>query len=308
MNTVLGRWIAALRLDCGLTRGKLAEHLGVPASTVARWESENETVPAEVLGALAEALHVPLDDLLALHASSRRLKTSIPARTRRIATYPVQGTLDEMLELGGRVASSLALHLERKLTRRVYNEVLERFPRDSALQLLFTHHLIAFGAHPRKARLLDLGCTLLITQRRRKVYDGERQRYALVLPIDDWVLVLVPQVPVGVPGCPKIHRIDFLALYADSYGHRQWIDLSVEDAPLERDEHADCPSLLGIPRLGYDSAHVCRPDMVALLVSDVRRYMTSDVVHANGVVTLRIRQPARLDPPPIRRRRDPEPS
>lgn len=299
METVLGRWIAVLRMDCGLTRGNLAERLGVPASTVARWECESETVPADVLQALAEALHVPLDDLLALHAQSlRRVRIPRAAATRkRLLKYPVEGNVAEMFRIGGSLGRILSSRVEKRLTRPLYDEVLARFPRDSALQLLFTHHMMAFGADVRKVRLLDLGCGLLVTQRTRKLYDGDRERYALILPGDDWVLVLVPQVSISVPGCPQIYRADFLTLYADSYGHRHWLDISVEDLPTEPEEHADCPSILGLPRFRFVTEHVLREEFAAQLVNDLKRYMTSDVVHRGGVTTLRVRQPVKLEPP-----------
>lgn len=301
METVLGRWIAVLRLDCGLTRGTLAARLGVPASTVARWECESESVPAEVLEALAEALQVPLNDLLALHAQANR-RVRIPramASRKRPLKYPVAGTVSEMTRVYRKLGRALSKQVQEKFPGRRYHELLEQFPRDSALQLLFSHHMLAHGADQRKVRLLDLGCGLFVTQRTRKLYDGDRERHALILPGDDWVLVLVPQVPIAVPTCPQIYRADFLGLYADSYGHRHWLDITVEDVPTEPQQHMNCPSALGMPRFRFTTDHLRRENFVPLMIADLRRYMMSDVVHDGGVTTIRVRQPARLDAPSL---------
>lgn len=305
MSTVLGRWIVVLRIDCGLTRRNLAERLGVAPSTLARWECDSETVPTEYLGKLAEALHVPVDDLMALHAqSSRRLKprNSETAPARRVTRYPVAGTPAEMFAFGGGLAVDIYTRVSSRLKQRTHAEVLEKFPRDSAVQLMATHHLLACGADVRKLRLLELGCSLLVMQRTRKVYDGDRDRYALILPGDDWLLVLVPQVSLAVPGCPQIYRADFLGLYVDGYGHRQWVDITVDSPRSADDVHADCPSVLGLPRFHYTPEMVLLPNFGVGMVGDIRRFMISDVVHPHGVTTLRVRQPARLDPPSLKPR------
>lgn len=301
MNKVLGRWIAVLRMDCGLSRRKLAERLGVAPSMVEQWESESESVPAELVSALADTLHVSPDDLLALQATSRRPRArSIVGQRplkKRVLPYPVAGTLAEMLALAGPIGWDLSARVEQRLTKPDYERMLQRFPRDSALQLLFTHHLLAAGAAIRRTSLLDLGCGLLVTKRAQRAYDGDRERQALFLAQDDWMLVATPQVPLGVPGCPQIHRADLLALYVDSYGHRQWFDVTIDEVQPEEDPHADCPSLLGLPRLRYGAAQVIDEGFASRFASDIRRFMTSDVMHADGVTTLRVRQPARLEPP-----------
>lgn len=300
MNRVLGRWIAVLRMDCGLTRRKLAERLGVPPSTVERWESESETVPPECLGRLAEALEVPLHDLLALHEQSSRSLTlqvgPLPTSTRRMRRYKVVGTREDMLLAGGETALTLCEQVEERMTARLYAQLGRSFPRDSELQLMAAYHVIAAGGDLRKVRLMDLGCGL-------QVNDADRESYALILPGDDWLLLLVPQVSLSIPTCPQIYRADFLGLYVDSYGHRHWLDLTIDDVPAPP-EHANCPTVLGIPRFSYGSAQVRRSDFGSYLVEDIRRYMVSDVVSRGGTTSLRVRQPRRQDPPLWRGRND----
>lgn len=312
MNKVLGRWIAVLRMDCGLSRRKLAERLGVAPSTVEQWESENAAVPPELVSALADTLHVSTDELLALEAhSSRPRLRSLPGqrpRKRRLLPYPIEGTLAQMLEQGGPLAWALSAQVEQRLTPPAYHRVLSQLPRDNALQLLAMHHLLALGAHTAKTTLLEQGCSLLVTRRTRPIFDSDRERHVLQLAHDDAFLAIFPQVPICVPGCPQIYRADFLVLYVDAYGHRQWLDVTIAPAASPVDDHADCPSALLIPRFRFTETDVLAEDFGPRFVADVRRYMTSDVLHESGVTTLRVRQPARLNAPALTARRDASPS
>ena len=303
MNRVLGRWIAVLRTDCGMSRRKLAERLGVTTSTVEQWESESATVPPELISALADSLHVSAEQLLSLEAHSRLLpprdsRGPRPARKRPLP-YPVQGSLADMLDLAGSLAWSLSAQAEQRLGRPLYHRTLQQLPRDCTLQLLAMHHLLARGAELRRASLLELGCGLMVTRRTRPVFDGDRERQVLVVTDEDAQLIFAPQVTLRVPECPHLYRADLLALYADAYGHLQWFDITVEPAATPLHEHVDCPLALGLPRLRFHEGHVLRPDFDRLLVAEARRYMTSDVVHGGGVTTLRVRQPARFNAPSI---------
>ena len=55
--------IKELRLSVGLTQSELAEKLNVLQSTVARWESGDNTPRTEKLPELAEILKCTIDDL-----------------------------------------------------------------------------------------------------------------------------------------------------------------------------------------------------------------------------------------------------
>lgn len=308
MNRVLGRWIAALRMDCGLSRRSLAERLGVPASTVGRWESEGESIPAELLKPLAETLQVSAEDIDALQ-SRGSIGQHKPAATRarrpkKVLPYPVRGSLSEMLEMGGETAWALSAEAEARLGASTYQEVVRALPRDNALQLLIAHHVIALGAQVQSLVLEDLGCTFVITHRTKRASDGHRPRPVLVLRLTDGTIYMAGQVSIAVPGCPRIYRSDFLVLYDDDYGHRQWLDLTVDVASTTPDMHVDCPSVLGVPRFSFAEAQVQRADFGAAFVADLRRYMTSDVLHRRGLTTVRVRQPARLIAPALQPRED----
>lgn len=297
-----------LRIDCGLSRRKLAERLGVAPSTVEQWESENAPVPPELVNALADTLHVSADELLSLEAHSR------PPRQRGLAghrpvkkrplPYPIAGTLTDMLEMDEPLARALSTRVEQQLTKPVYQRLLQQFPRDNALQLMAAHHLLAMGAALGKTTLLDQGCGLLVTRRTRSIFDGDRERQALLLSHDDAFLAIFPQISICVPGCPQIYRADFLVLYVDAYGHRQWLDITIAPTSTAVDEHADCPSALLMPRFRFTESDVLSHDFGPRLVADIRRFMTSDVVHETGVTTLRVRQPARMSAPALTRRSD----
>ncbi len=305
-NTVLGRWIAVLRVDCGLSRRTLADRIGVPPATVERWESDSESVPAEVLGALAEALHVPMEDLAALHAQAtvRSESTSLAAR-RRMSRAAVKVTLVDLVSTYPEVMP-LFKDLKARIEPETFKTMRTRVPRRNVEQLLAFLHFLAMGGGLHKITLADIGCNLLVVREtkrgknRRKEYDGDRERFALIMPGDDWLIALIPQVPVTVPGCPQVYTMDFLGLYVDSFGHRQWVDITIEDPSSTPGPHANCPSMLGLPRLKFGSKDVLDPDFGVRLVANIHRYMTSDVAYQGGCITMRIRQPRRLLAPRIK--------
>ena len=61
----IGRYIALLRRQAGLTQEKLGEKLGVTNKTISRWENGNYMPDIEMFGLLAKEFHVSINDLLA---------------------------------------------------------------------------------------------------------------------------------------------------------------------------------------------------------------------------------------------------
>lgn len=61
----IGKYIAFLRRQAGLTQEKLGEKLGVTNKTISRWENGNYMPDIEMLGLLSKEFHVSINDLLA---------------------------------------------------------------------------------------------------------------------------------------------------------------------------------------------------------------------------------------------------
>lgn len=65
----IGKFIAALRKEKGLTQEQLGEKLGVTNKTVSRWETGTYLPPAEMLLSMSELFSVSINEIL----SGRRL-------------------------------------------------------------------------------------------------------------------------------------------------------------------------------------------------------------------------------------------
>lgn len=60
----IGRFIAGLRKERGLTQEKLAESLGISNKTISRWENGSYLPPVEMLMELSEFFGVSINELL----------------------------------------------------------------------------------------------------------------------------------------------------------------------------------------------------------------------------------------------------
>lgn len=60
----IGKYIAFLRRQAGLTQEKLGQKLGVTNKTVSRWENGNYMPDIETLELLAKEFHISINDLL----------------------------------------------------------------------------------------------------------------------------------------------------------------------------------------------------------------------------------------------------
>ena len=70
--SVYGLHLATLRQAAGLTQQQLADAVGVKQSNIAFWERAAKPPRGEVLPALAKALGVSIDELLAVSASGQK--------------------------------------------------------------------------------------------------------------------------------------------------------------------------------------------------------------------------------------------
>lgn len=71
MDTIkIGKFLAELRKERGLTQEKLAEKLGISNKTVSRWENGNYMPPVEMLMELSELYGVSINEIL----SGKRLE------------------------------------------------------------------------------------------------------------------------------------------------------------------------------------------------------------------------------------------
>ena len=69
----MGRRIAALRRQAGLTQEQVAERLGVTAQAVSKWENDVSCPDISLLPGLAELLGVSTDELLGVRPVEPRV-------------------------------------------------------------------------------------------------------------------------------------------------------------------------------------------------------------------------------------------
>ena len=77
-NETLGRRIARLRLEHGMTQERLAGELGVTAQAVSKWENDLSAPDISLLPALAKTFGVSVDQLLGVEPIVRAV---VPAQT-----------------------------------------------------------------------------------------------------------------------------------------------------------------------------------------------------------------------------------
>ena len=105
-NETLGRRIARLRLEYGMTQERLAMKMGVTAQAVSKWENDLSAPDIMLLPELARTLGVTVDELLeAAHADKKRRGDAItliqPEVLGRCGLYPTNyDELRRVLELG----------------------------------------------------------------------------------------------------------------------------------------------------------------------------------------------------------------
>lgn len=79
-----GAHLASLRQSAGLTQQQLADAVGVKQSNIAFWERAAKPPRGEVLPALADALGVTIDQLLAVSSSSSSRRRGPASRLEKL--------------------------------------------------------------------------------------------------------------------------------------------------------------------------------------------------------------------------------
>ncbi|MCL2546534.1 MAG: helix-turn-helix domain-containing protein [Oscillospiraceae bacterium] len=74
MTIKIGAKIKALRKKADVTQDRLAEHLGVTAQAISRWESEICYPDIEILPAIADFFNVSLDELVGMNQKQKENK------------------------------------------------------------------------------------------------------------------------------------------------------------------------------------------------------------------------------------------
>ena len=87
----LGRKIAALRKETGLTQAQLGEAIGISQQHMASFEAGRRRVPVSALPTLARTLAVPIEDLLS--------DSTPPAAKKRGPTPKLQRQLERVSRL-----------------------------------------------------------------------------------------------------------------------------------------------------------------------------------------------------------------
>lgn len=89
MDTILiGKFLAALRKERGLTQEELGEKIGVTNKTISRWENGNYMPPVEALLALSELYEISINEIL----TGRRLSME---DYKESAEKNIQATLEK---------------------------------------------------------------------------------------------------------------------------------------------------------------------------------------------------------------------
>ena len=126
MNQIkIGKFIAALRKEKGMTQEQLGEKLGVTNKTVSRWENGNYMPDVEMLSLLSEEFGVSINELI----SGERIMAEDfrkAADSNLVASYPVLG----MYELApGFLFSFIATVVFSLLSKKPSSEMLDEFDR-----------------------------------------------------------------------------------------------------------------------------------------------------------------------------------
>lgn len=117
-----GDAVRVRREELGLAQGELASHLGVSQQTVSRWEQGNAFPPPRRIPAVAEILHLDLDDL-------HRLAGYLPRDERSSAWEQFHAAFIRMGELSDDELLLLIDHAWDEYRRRRLPAPEEKRPR-----------------------------------------------------------------------------------------------------------------------------------------------------------------------------------
>jgi transcriptional regulator with XRE-family HTH domain len=98
----LGKRVAELRKELGMTQSQLAECLGISQQLIAAYEAGTRKIPASLLPVLAKLFAVPLEQLVGMEAlpAKRGPASLLQRQMEQIATMPKskQKFITEMLD------------------------------------------------------------------------------------------------------------------------------------------------------------------------------------------------------------------
>lgn len=83
MNETLGKRIAALRREAGMTQEELAEKVGISAQAVSKWENEQTCPDITLLPVLAKLFGVTVDELLSGKQVAQAQVQLVPEEKRK---------------------------------------------------------------------------------------------------------------------------------------------------------------------------------------------------------------------------------
>ena len=276
-----GGHLRQLRKERGLTQSQVAAMAGVTQGTVSNWEVGCLEMSGSHAEAMAGALRVPVSYLRERRCDEVAAPLKLTGVVRRrlppaleLPRYPVKGGLDQMLALGP-VAVEAYERARQKHGLDVIAAVVDRFPRDTATELLGHFQLLAEGAVLRRTTLSSLNFPLVSIDGPLTFQNAHGAvREVLVLERSDAFLIGIPQVWVPLPRSNRSCRADLFVIY--SRGSRSML----ADVEYDGTQHSDFAqldaeraALLGVPRLGYPNARVRQPGFIGTLVDDLRHHL-----------------------------------
>ena len=94
MNMTIGKRIALLRKEKGLTQEELATHMGVSPQAVSKWENDQTCPDISALPRLARLLGVSVDELLEGKAELPAVRVLPPAERKPLTDMMLRVTVD----------------------------------------------------------------------------------------------------------------------------------------------------------------------------------------------------------------------
>lgn len=264
-----GCFIRKRRTDLGLTLRTCGARLGVHFTLVGMWERGEEPVPRRFQDPLAGLLRVPAAELAGRWDPIPLLDSQ---ETPDFPAYPIKGSVEEMRALG-RLAVTMYDRALHRHSLGVHDEMRDRFPRDSPVELLGAYDLLARGAVLQFRRLLHLGFRRFVIQRKTQRYIGDLARHALFLAGPGYTLLAVPQVSVWVGVQKRERRMDFLVYFQCGKGPGIWIDVEIDGRDHDDQEEEDDQRAWGLHvyTLRYRAQAVRDGLFVERLVRDAHR-------------------------------------
>ena len=94
MDMTIGKRIAALRKEKGLTQEELAQHMGVSGQAVSKWENDQTCPDISALAKLARLLGVTVDELLEGKEETPAVRVLPPAERKDLKDMMLRVTVD----------------------------------------------------------------------------------------------------------------------------------------------------------------------------------------------------------------------